>query len=440
MKTKNKTLVLLEIAVVLFSVFLVALPVMAIAADQSQTTQKVSASTITTTSKDDYVLDIYGNANEDDTIDMRDLTYVKLIFFGKKPETELADAKYDGKINPLDFIQIKLIIVGKEKEITIVDSADRIVTVKEPVERIIPLHMRHTGTLCVLGAGDNVVGVDKTVIARERLFPKLSKLPCVGTVRAPEIEQILMLSPDLILTFTNFPSPELLEDKLPDTIPVIRFDLSRVDYLKQEMKALGYIVGMEEVNDYLEWYDEYVGTVKERVSGIPEEDKVRVFMERERVGGSEGVRWAYTSNTGYSDLCDVAGGINIAKDYIEYHGDVEVEWVLKQNPDVIIGLSYSGGYEADDPTGFERYYREIISLPGFENLRAVKNNRVHIISGDFSIGPQLPIGVVTVAKWLYPEKFSDLDTQKIHREFLTEFMRIDYNLDKWGVFIYPESS
>jgi iron complex transport system substrate-binding protein len=27
-------------------------------------------------------LEIYGNANEDDTIDMRDLTYVKLIFFG----------------------------------------------------------------------------------------------------------------------------------------------------------------------------------------------------------------------------------------------------------------------------------------------------------------------------------------------------------------------
>jgi iron complex transport system substrate-binding protein len=82
-------------------------------------------------------LEIYGNANEDDTIDMRDLTYVKLIFFGKKPETELADAKYDGKINPLDFIQIKLIIVGKEKELTLVDSADKIKTVEKPITRIV---------------------------------------------------------------------------------------------------------------------------------------------------------------------------------------------------------------------------------------------------------------------------------------------------------------
>ena len=386
---------------------------------------------------DDFVLGIYGNANEDETIDMRDITYAARIILWLEEETELADANNDGRVSVADMTQIGLIILGKESELTLVDSADRIVTVKMPVERVVPLHMRHSGTVCVLGAEDRVVGVDKTVIARERLFPELSKLPCVGTVREPDIEQIVMLDPDLILTFTNFPSPELLEEKLPETIAVIRYDLSRVDFIKQEMKTLGYLVGMEEVEDYLEWYDEYVGTVKERVSGIPEEDKVRVFMEREKKGGSEAFRWAYVSDTGYTDLCDVAGGINIAKGYIEYHGDVAVEWVLGENPEVITGLSYSGGYEVDDTTNFERYYEEIRNLPGFDDVSAVKNNRVHIISGDFSIGPQLPIGVVTVAKWLYPEKFSDLNTQEIHHEFLTRFMRTDYDLDEWGVFVYP---
>jgi hypothetical protein len=113
MKTKNKILALLEIAVVLCSVFLVALP--AIAAEQ--TTQEVSASTITTASEDDFVLDyIYGNANEDDTIDVRDTTYIKLAIFGKKPETKLADANYDGNVSMLDVGQTKLIILGKEKE------------------------------------------------------------------------------------------------------------------------------------------------------------------------------------------------------------------------------------------------------------------------------------------------------------------------------------
>ena len=52
---------------------------------------------------------------------MHDLTYVKCIFVDKKPETELADAKYDSKINPLDFRSsiIKIYIYIKvENEVT----------------------------------------------------------------------------------------------------------------------------------------------------------------------------------------------------------------------------------------------------------------------------------------------------------------------------------
>ena len=55
----------------------------------------------------------FGDANEDGTIDIKDVTYVKLIIFGKKTTTELADANQDGRINVGDVIQIKLIILRK---------------------------------------------------------------------------------------------------------------------------------------------------------------------------------------------------------------------------------------------------------------------------------------------------------------------------------------
>jgi iron complex transport system substrate-binding protein len=387
----------------------------------------------------DYTLGIFGNANEDGTINMQDVTYTELIILEYKDATELADAKYDKRINMQDVTQIELVILGKEKELTVLDSTDMTVTVNMPVESVIPLHMRHAGTVCVLGADDAVVGVDSTVISRGRLFPELSMLPSIGTVREPDLEQILMLNPDLVVTFTNFPSPDSLEDKLPGTIPVIRMDLSRVDDIPGEVKMLGYILGNKQVaEEYLAWYEGYVDTVKERVADIANEDKVTVFMEREKTtGGDSLVRWAYASETGYTDLCTVAGGINIAKEHIEYHGDVEVEWVIEQNPVVITGLSYKGGYEIDDDTAMREYYEGIKSLPGFENVMAVEEDRVHIISGDFSIGAQLPIGIVTTAKWLYPDRFGDLNPDEIHEEFLTEFMRIDYNLDECGVFVYP---
>ena len=183
----------------------------------------------------DYTLEIFGNANEDETINMQDVTYTELIILEYRDRTELADAKYDGRINMQDVTQIELIILGREKELTVLDSADRTVTVEMPVERVVPLHMRHAGTVCVLGADDEVVGVDSTVISRGRLFPELSTLPSIGTVRAPDLEQILMLNPDLIITFTNFPDPASLEDKLPDTVSVIRMDLSRADDIPESI-------------------------------------------------------------------------------------------------------------------------------------------------------------------------------------------------------------
>ena len=64
MKTKNKILALVEIAIVLCSMFFVAIP--AIAAEQTMQEVSTSANTITTASEDDYVLGVYGNANEDD--------------------------------------------------------------------------------------------------------------------------------------------------------------------------------------------------------------------------------------------------------------------------------------------------------------------------------------------------------------------------------------
>ncbi|MEA1906404.1 MAG: ABC transporter substrate-binding protein, partial [Euryarchaeota archaeon] len=50
----------------------------------------------------DYTLEIFGNANEDDTINMQDVTYTELIILEYRDKTELSDAKYDGKINMQD--------------------------------------------------------------------------------------------------------------------------------------------------------------------------------------------------------------------------------------------------------------------------------------------------------------------------------------------------
>jgi ABC-type Fe3+-hydroxamate transport system substrate-binding protein len=148
-------------------------------------------------------LEIYGNANEDDTIDMCDFTYTARIICGLEGETNLADANYDREIDVGDMTQIGLIILGKETELTLVDSADRIVKVKKPIEKIIVLDSDAAEAVTVLEKGDEVVGIVDSVGKKSFYFPELSKKPVVGTWKEFDYEAIAALDPDLVISYTR---------------------------------------------------------------------------------------------------------------------------------------------------------------------------------------------------------------------------------------------
>ena len=394
--------------------------------------------------EDDYVLGVYGNANEDDTIDMRDLTYVKLIFFGEKPETELADAKYDGEINPLDFVQIKLVIVGKEKELTIVDSAGRAVTVNMPVERTVVLSYAVAEAAKIVKADEGIVGVSLDIKRRTTFFPVLSELPSVGVMETEnlDVEKIIELNPDLVCTSRFKSQGNDLEAKLPDTIAVTCWDMGRLDVMQNNVMILGYLLDKrEEAEQFCNFYQEYIDeTIGERLSEISESDKQRVYLEH------IGDYMAFTVGSSGHEMCVATGGINIATDLPDIPKKptvkVDPEWLIEENPDVIVKMVYcskSGlcGYCEDDPQEMKKRRAEFMSRPGWEGLTAVANDRVYLIDRDLLGSTANFVGATYMAKWLYPDLFEDLDPNAFHQEYLTEFQRLDYDLDEHGVFAYP---
>ncbi|RJS83764.1 hypothetical protein CW713_03555 [Methanophagales archaeon] len=435
MKTKNKTIAFLEITVVLCSVFLVAMPATAVAAEE-----------------DDFVLDIYGNANEDDTIDMRDLTYVKLIFFGKKPGTELADAKYDGKINPLDFIQIKLIIVGKEKELTYVDIFGEAETVNKPIKRVVVMDRCAAEAFRMLNAKDKVVAITKNMMAERYIyFPEFSKLPLAGyNWNEPDFEAILAQNPDAVITYI----PQAVywaktkaewEEKLPSVnIITLGFvnpptgnkwtDIDRYNDLIQSTRKLGYIFDKEaEAEEFCDWYEGHFNTIKSRTDELSEDEKPRIFQEW---------NWDYYSPhhiTRERRMCDIAGGRDIAAD-LPYSGNVDPEWVMEQNPDMIIGIYPFGylDYETDDPSEIIAKRENILNRPELANVAAVKNDRVYVQTFVMTNGPHTIANIAYMAKWLHPELFEDLDPEEIHQEFIDRFCPgLDYDVKEHGIFVYP---
>ena len=449
MKTKKKIIALLEIAIVLCSVFLVAtLPAAAITNYESGITNYEGAA------QEDETLDIYGNANEDDTIDMRDLTYVKLIFFGKKPATELADAKYDGKINPLDFIQIKLIIVGKEKELTYVDILGEAETVKKPINRLVNLGWNGIDVTRMLDARDIAVAVGSDYRSNLPIsYPEISKLPAVGAkADTCDCEKILSLEPDAVQTNIEAKwaiaggseQKRLFKKKLPD-MPLISLNMREPETLSKNVRTYGYIIDREaEAEEFCDWFEGYFDLIKSRTEGLSDDERPRVYFEyrRYRTKGS-GDR--------YSHWYIMAGGRNIVDDIAspdspQYYSafDIDPEYVAVQNPEFIFMHASTQlpatehSYETDDPTTVAALRQELMDRPELANVDAVKNGHVYVLDEALLGGAgQTLMGAVYAAKVMHPHLFTDIDPEAIHQEYVDKFCHIDFDVREHGVFVYP---
>ena len=324
---------------------------------------------------------------------------------------------------------------------TITDTSEATVTLYRPIERAVVLNSDFAEALVVLDKRDIVVGISHSITKYTRFFPVISTKTDVGGWSTPDVEAIMAIHPDAIFTFVKWPSTSKLDDKISDTdINVIRMDFYKVETQRDEMVKVGDLLDRTELRDqYLEWHDQYVDEIYARVAEIPEANKTRVFID----GGDAKSRlvtqrYAYSTGTGMHDLCVYAGGVNIADGYIEGYADVDTEWILNETPDVIVGITFKGGYETDDNSLMKAQYDTIKAIPGFDTtVPAVMNDRVHIMSSAFAFAPHYPAALAQMAKWLYPANFTDFDPEAIHQEYIDLLLKTGYDVYTQGVHVYP---
>jgi len=388
----------------------------------------------------DYTLDIFGNANMDDTIDEDDIAYVEGIIGGTNEETELSDANYDRKIDEEDIAQIELIISGEEDQLIILDDARNPLALTMPIRRIIVLSADCSEVIRCFGIDDRIIAVDSYTAEDINFFPKFADLPTVGSSFHPDCEAIIELNPDIVFAYTSV-NEEELEDKLaPAGIPVIRFSYCKVSTRDIQLRTIGHILGENaKAEEIIEFYNGITDPLVEALGDLPDGEKPRVYIECYKEYRARNQR------SGTHPMVEMAGGMNIAQDLDPLGSgttsEVDPEWIIDQNPEIIIkvvsGSTVSCGYDQDDVTPMKLAQEEIITRPGFENIDAVKNGRVYLISSHICDRSCNAIGIAYMAKWFHPELFKDLDPQAIHQEYLTRFHGLDYSLGKHGVFAYP---
>jgi len=323
-----------------------------------------------------------------------------------------------------------LITTGSAENLTVVDCTGRSVSVDVPVQKIVSLGTGVASYIYALDGGKSLVGRD----SYSHFPPALEEIPIAGkSSYSPDLELIISLHPDLVIADTML-SDDNLKELENAGIPVMIDSL--VDPAKDigVMEKLGTIIGKEErANEITGFIKSYQDQIKERISGVKPEDRPKVFFE-----------WAgkpyYTvSNGNPSDtLIQLAGGDNIAKDLgnsTHTYPTVSPEWVVEVDPEVIIQQRSSDKAFTEDELKTLR--DEIIARPELADVKAIKDDRVYLISGELRYGVRSVICQLYMAKLFYPELFKDIDPEAIHQELAEKFYGLS-QID--GIYVYPTGS
>lgn len=337
--------------------------------------------------------------------------------------------------------------VGDTPEtITVTDGFGREVTVTKPVNTVASGISMVTELMVSLGVENRIVGIDRTTAESEFLFQDLLSLPRIQTAEdhyVIDYEAMITVDPDVFIT--GVVPMEGFDDivaTLEPEIPVIALSYDTPEEIVASVMLLGELFDCQKAADeYIAFFQGTMDMITERVAEIPEEDKPKVYYE-----------WMeyFTFNKDlqqFQSQIDIAGGVNVAVDMPTTYGTIDPEWVIEQNPDIIVAMALpysfygyppvSCGYEVDDYSEIEAFREAILNRSELSEVTAIKEGRVYVIH--YELPATSCIGFAYMAKWLHPDLFEDLDPQALHQEYLSRFMGIDYDLDEHGVFVYPES-
>lgn len=328
---------------------------------------------------------------------------------------------------------------------TVTDTSGQEITLYRPIRKAVVMNSEILETLRSLNYNEEkITGVGKYILEDDIFFPEYADLPNVGSVWSSDTEKIISLEPDSVFIYADFmkeKSDEIqvnIQSLNPD-IRVFRFDLFNPENYADEVRLLSAVADREdEGEEFAEFYEKQMNTVRDVADLIPEDGKVRVYFES----------WddykSCARGSGYDEKITIAGGQNVFSNATPAYPVVNPESILFGSPEVIIKLTGSGklafgGYADDDDSKTIQVYDDLKGRTGWNTLPAVKDNRLHIINNDIFGGPEHFIGILYLAKWFYPEKFSDIDPQEIHQRYLSDFQGLDYDLNEHGVFVYPEN-
>jgi ABC-type Fe3+-hydroxamate transport system substrate-binding protein len=415
-------------------------------------------------------LAVLGNANNDTTIDSKDVAYIKNVIRdgdisykennNKYSELYMCDANSNGTINAEDAKFVQDMIDGKVTTIyyeKLLDGIGSYTPAKKTY--LVPIHRCYArAAVLIANASDNVTIVGGDTQLEEDEFKSLidfSKFESVGTTSTVSTEKISSLSAKysdgnvVVMTGSTVNYCPDYEDKGTHA-QYLRFISWEGDALTGLLTAAYLIDGVGnsdgkdgtawgKAKEYEEWYLSYINLIKEQGAKVKESDKRTVLMPYltptvngvDIPGGDQSSLTLRGNNTAEELFIENAGGINLYYEIGEPNSYGRVTYTMElltklTKKDILTDVIFMPTFFVADGTNPGAQAWDAEKIQACEDGIAEAFSRYIASDVDVYIktwrlnGIPMIMDQIAIAKVLLPDNavIEGLDVEKIWNEYL----------------------
>jgi len=269
--------------------------------------------------------------------------------------------------------------------VTLTDDEGTEVTIPTEPQRIVSLTPATTEVLFTIGGGDRVVG---KVMDIANFPPEAADIPEVATFSGVDVEKIVELEPDLVISAgVGLSQGDAVEQLRRADIPVLVIYPTTVDGGLAGIRLIGRATGLSATAESLAIGMEQRIDELQRLAATAE-SKPRVFYEIDTSGGI----FTPPADSIYGEMFRLAGAEPISGD-VSY--SISLEKLVAADPEVILLGDAAYGVTAAD----------VGKRAGWKGMTAVKDGRIYPID-DIVVtrpGPRLAEGLEALIRAIHPE-------------------------------------
>ena len=223
--------------------------------------------------------------------------------------------------------------------------------------RIVVLDPATVEMIYMLGAEDKIVGVAN--LERSKVWPeeKVAKLESVGTFMKPSLERIITLKPDLVITSA------LTDDNLNNGLKSNNIEAKRIQANSIEEIFTNFM----EVAKMLGKENEANKIIAEKRAKLEEIKKMAAINKKGLFVMSASPLMVFGNDNLPNDIMKLLNIKNIAENQKGRNPIVTPEFIIKENPDMIITL-------LPNPSQI------VTTNPQLKNVNAIKNNKFIVVN------------------------------------------------------------